>query len=114
MVKARTYPDKVKKPLKKEYFSCILESKGTEDVKAIPYKDCAQGAQSGVLSDKAKTAGNTVCISEDFSKVWRKRCKRIAYKGVSRSLCGIALDAAFAAKGQEEEKNAGNQGYFDR
>ena len=32
-------------------------------------------AQSDFSSDDAKTAGNTLCINEDFGKIWRKRCK---------------------------------------
>ena len=32
-------------------------------------------AQSGFSPDEAKTAGNTLCINEDFGKIWRKKCK---------------------------------------
>ena len=33
-------------------------------------------APSDFVPDEAKTAGNTLCINEDFGKIWRKRCKR--------------------------------------
>jgi hypothetical protein len=33
-------------------------------------------APSDFAPDEAKTAGNTLCIAEDFGKIWRKRCKR--------------------------------------
>ena len=32
-------------------------------------------APSDFSPDEAKTAGNTLCINEDFGKIWRKRCK---------------------------------------
>ena len=32
-------------------------------------------APSDFSPDDAKTAGNTLCINEDFGKIWRKRCK---------------------------------------
>jgi len=32
-------------------------------------------AQSDFSPDDAKTAGNTLCINEDFGKIWRKICK---------------------------------------
>ena len=33
-------------------------------------------APSDFVPDEAKTAGNTLCIAEDFGKIWRKICKR--------------------------------------
>ena len=32
-------------------------------------------APSDFSPDDAKTAGNTLCINEDFGKIWRKRCR---------------------------------------
>ena len=37
--------------------------------------DCVRMAQSDFSPDEAKTAGNTLCINEDFGKIWRKKCK---------------------------------------
>ena len=33
-------------------------------------------APSYFSPDEAKTAGNTLCINEDFGKIWRKICKQ--------------------------------------
>ena len=33
-------------------------------------------APSDFVPDEAKILGNTLCIAEDFGKIWRKRCKR--------------------------------------
>ncbi|MDD6395378.1 MAG: hypothetical protein PUB37_04250 [Firmicutes bacterium] len=36
--------------------------------------------------DEAKTAGNTLCINEDFGEIWRKRCKQTAREEIEEIL----------------------------
>ena len=44
-------------------------------VRACSVSPRVRMAQSDFLPDEAKTAGNTLCINEDFGKIWRKICK---------------------------------------
>ena len=48
---------------------------GVLDIRACLESPRVRMAQSDFSPDEAKTAGNTLCINEDFGKIWRKRCK---------------------------------------
>ena len=47
-------------------------------------------APSDFSPDDAKTAGNTLCINEDFGKIWRKRCQPDVRGEILNRLLGSA------------------------
>ena len=55
------------------------------DLKGLGYESPrVRIALTDFSPDDAKTAGNTLCINEDFGKIWRKRCKQAVREDLNR------------------------------
>ena len=64
----KTYPE-ITLFCVKPYFTNDL------NIRACSESPRVRMAPSDFSPDDAKTAGNTLCINEDFGKIWRKRCR---------------------------------------
>ena len=59
----------------------MMKLPATMQSQVVVFRACLESprvriAPSAFSPDEAKTAGNTLCINEDFGKIWRKRCKQ--------------------------------------
>ena len=70
--------------------SSYLSSWGS--IKAIPHNSERFIAQSDFSSDSTKKAQAGWRLSRLFGAIWRNRCKQDSNQGVSRELCGVALN----------------------
>ena len=57
-------------------YDIIVTFSRIQGIRACLESPRVRTAPSAFSPDEAKTAGNTLCINEDFGKIWRKRCKQ--------------------------------------
>ena len=79
---------------------------GCGKFRAIPHNSKSRSAPTGFLACQTKSAANTLCIREHFCYSCRKICKRGDASGVSRELCGVALDLIKGAMTLSKNKTA--------